>query len=212
MAWESLDTTTGVLNVTQVNHALAMNRLLRDVRGCEICRQCLPLPPKPILSVGIKTRVLIIGQAPGLKVHEAGIPWQDKSGETLCSWLGISREQFLDTQIFGTMPMGFCYPGTKPGGGDLPPRPECAPAWHEKLLALMPELQLTLLIGRFAIKKYLMSNENLTETVRSFDIHRSAFFPLVHPSPLNFRWHAKNPWFESDVVPVLKQRVRETIG
>ncbi len=188
-----------------------MKRLLRDVRACEICREFLPFPPRPILSVGPRTKVLVIGHAPGRKVHEARKPWQDKSGETLCSWLGISRQQFLDTKLFGTMPMGFCYPGTKPGGGDFPPRPECASAWHEKLLTLMPELQLTLVIGQFAIQRYLRSGKNLTETVRSFSDYLPAYFPLVHPSPLNFRWQAKNPWFEQDVVPSLRQRIQEVI-
>lgn len=188
-----------------------LNSLLSEVHACEICRNSLPCPPKPILSVGQKTKVLVIGHAPGSKVHEAGIPWQDKSGETLCSWLGVSRKQFLDTNLFGTMPMGFCYPGTKLGGGDFPPRPECAPAWHEKLLSLMPELQLTLVIGQFAIKRYLRSGMNLTKTVRSFSDYLPAYFPLVHPSPLNFRWHANNPWFEQDVLQALRQRVREII-
>lgn len=198
--------------MTQRKSEAALKTLLRDVRACEICREFLPFSPKPILSVGTLTKVLVVGHAPGRKVHEAGIPWQDKSGETLCSWLGISREQFLNSRQFGTMPMGFCYPGTKPGGGDLPPRPECAPAWHEKLLALMPEVRLTLVIGEFAIKKYLTPGRNLTETVRAFSNYLPDFFSLVHPSPLNFRWQSQNPWFARDVLPALQKRVRDVIG
>lgn len=184
-------------------------RVLREVRACEVCLASLPLPPKPILSVSASTKILIVGQAPGRKVHEAGVPWQDKSGDTLCDWLGVTKEQFLDNRMFGTMPMGFCFPGNRPGGGDLPPRAECAPLWHQAILAQLRELRLTLIIGQYAMKTYLKSDLNLTESVRNFRDYLPTYFPLVHPSPLNFRWQTKNPWFVEDVVPELRRRVRE---
>lgn len=188
--------------------------LLSEVRACQICQEFLPSPPRPILSVGVDAKILIIGQAPGRRVHEQGIPWEDKSGETLHDWLGVTKSTFQDTRLFGTMPMGFCFPGSNPKGGDLPPRPECAPAWHQPLLDLMPNIQLKLIIGQHAMKVYLPKprKKNLTESVRSYQEFLPQFFPLVHPSPLNFRWHTKNKWFVEDVVPELRRRVAEIIG
>jgi uracil-DNA glycosylase len=187
-----------------------MEALLHEIRACQICRGLLPHPPNPVLQAARTSRILIIGQAPGKKVNESGIPWDDLSGESLRKWMGVDQAQFYDPELFALMPMGFCYPG-KGASGDLPPRPECAPAWHQKLLDWMPDIRLTLLIGQYAQKYYLKekSNLNLTETVRNWEKHASEnTFPLPHPSPLNFRWMAKNKWFESELLPVLKSRVQ----
>jgi uracil-DNA glycosylase len=199
-------------NRKSTNAQQALNSILDEVRACQVCAEMLPLPPRPVLSVSAATKILIIGQAPGKTVHEEGSPGQDKSGDTLCNWLGVSREQFLDNRVFGTMPMGFCFPGTKEGGGDFPPRPECAPLWHKPLREQLTKVKLTLIIGQYAIKTYLRSKKNLTETVRSFREYLPDHFPLVHPSPLNFRWQGKNPWFADEVIPELQKRVRKIIS
>lgn len=164
-----------------------------------------------MLSVSEKTKVLIIGQAPGKRVNETGVPWSDKSGDNLIDWLGITRNQFLDPDLFGTMPMGFCYPGkNQNGNGDAPPRPECKPAWHKKILQEMNQIQLTILVGQYAINAYLPNGKkrNLTETVRNYFEYLPTYFPLVHPSPLNYRWHSKNKWFKTDILPILKERIK----
>ena len=188
-------------------------RVLRDVRACEICNEFLPLSPKPILAVGHDTRILIIGQAPGKKVHDSGVPWQDASGNNLRNWMGIEDNTFYDANQIAIVPMGFCYPG-KGKSGDLPPRPECAPQWHETLLNMMPDIQLTLLIGQYAQKYYLKENaeRNLTETVRKFEQFLPAIFPLPHPSPRNNIWQRKNPWFQQDLLPELKRIVKKTLS
>lgn len=191
----------------------SLDIVLEEVKRCQICVDFLPYAPKPILSIDAQTKILIIGQAPGQKVHDAGLPWQDKSGESLRDWLGLTQEQFEDKTLLGTMPMGFCFPGNNPkGSGDLPPRKECAPQWHKRILNEMPNIKLTLLIGQYAIKEYLGQSmkRNLTETVRGFEEYLPMYFPLVHPSPLNFRWQAKNPWFKKEVIPRLQQIVSET--
>ena len=192
-----------------------LTAVLKEVRLCQTCANYLPYPPRPILALSEKTRILIIGQAPGQKVHDKGIPWEDKSGDTLRDWLGVSKEQFLNTELIGTMPMGFCFPGSnEKGRGDAPPRPECKPKWHENILSHLSELRLTLIIGQYAMKSYFGKRQkrNLTETVRSYEEYLPEYFPLVHPSPLNFRWHSKNPWFENEVVPVLKAEIQTIIS
>ncbi len=158
-------------------------------------------------------RLLIIGQAPGARVHESGIPWNDASGKQLRAWLGIEEATFYDANKVALMPMGFCYPG-KGKTGDLPPRPECAPLWHKKLLQHLPNVRLTLLIGQYAQRHYLgeASSENLTETVRSFRNHLPSYLPLPHPSPRNRFWLLKNPWFEKDLLPVLKDSVLDYLA
>jgi len=158
-------------------------------------------------------RLLIIGQAPGARVHESGIPWNDASGKQLRSWLGIDEATFYDANKVALMPMGFCYPG-KGKTGDLPPRPECAPLWHGKLLQQLPNIRLTLLIGQYAQRHYLgeASSENLTETVRSFRTHLPRYLPMPHPSPRNRFWLLKNPWFEKELLPVLKDSVHEYLS
>ncbi|SDD04943.1 Uracil-DNA glycosylase [Algoriphagus faecimaris] len=186
--------------------------LISAVKNCRICEPYLPLGPRPVIAVAAESKILIIGQAPGTRVHQTGIPWNDPSGDELRRWLQVDRDQFYNPSIFGIMPMGFCYPG-KGGSGDLPPRPECAVHWHSKLMAIMSKVELTLLIGAYAQSYYLgkMKKKNLTETVRSFDQYLPDFFPLVHPSPRNRIWMKRNPWFEDLVLPALRDRIKMLI-
>ncbi len=187
--------------------------LVIDAQSCTVCKEFLPLGPRPVFSIHPKSKILVIGQAPGTKVHKTGIPWNDPSGDELRRWLGVSRNVFYNPEIFGIMPMGFCYPG-KGKGGDMPPRPECAPIWHQKMMNQMPEVKLTLLIGQYALKYYLgnRKKKNLTETVRNFELYLPEYIPLVHPSPRNLMWRRRNPWFEEVVVPTLRERVHELIA
>jgi uracil-DNA glycosylase len=190
----------------------SFNRLLGEVRSCTKCELFLPLGPKPVVHISPSSKILVIGQAPGTKVHQTGIPWNDASGEELRRWLDVDRETFYDQSIFGIMPMGFCYPG-RGKSGDMPPRPECAETWHRKITSQLKEIQLTLLIGSYAQQYYLGKNKknNLTATVESFTEYLPDFFPLVHPSPRNRLWQRRNPWFEESVVPVLRDRVHQII-
>jgi len=189
-----------------------LDRLLSDIHACRICEKYLPLGPNPVITVSSDTKILIIGQAPGIKVHKSGIPWNDQSGKNLRKWLDVSDEMFYNSGIFGVMPMGMCYPG-KGVRGDLPPRPECAPQWHDKVIRHIHDLQLTLLIGIYAQKYYLQQRgfSTLSENVRNFRDFLPDFFPLVHPSPRNILWQRQNPWFESDVVPELQLTVHQII-
>lgn len=192
---------------------MALTSLMKEVRACRLCAAHLPLGPNPIIRLSPQSRLLLIGQAPGTKVHETGIPWNDPSGERLRAWMGIDRAQFYETPAIGIMPMGFCYPG-KTGSGDAPPRPECAPAWHEKLRDHLPNIELTVLIGSYAQAYYLGEHNGptLTDTVRDWKAHLSrGFLPLVHPSPRNQIWLRRNPWFEAELVPVLQSRVRRIL-
>lgn len=186
--------------------------LLQDIKQCRICEEFLDLGPNPVVSVSKKSKILVIGQAPGTKVHASGIPWDDASGKNLRKWLGVTNEQFYDPDLFGIVPMGFCYPG-KGKSGDLPPRPECAPKWHTPLLDHLPEVRLTLLIGQYAQGYYLgdRKKKTLTETVRNFREYLPDFLPLVHPSPRNGIWMRKNEWFEIEIVPELQSVVKEVI-
>jgi uracil-DNA glycosylase len=172
----------------------------------------LPLGPRPIVAAHEDARIIIIGQAPGTKVHETEVPWDDPSGRQLRKWLGVSDEVFYDETKIALVPMGFCYPG-KGKGGDLPPRPECAPLWHQQLWDSMPNLELIILIGTYAQKYYLKREmeKNLTETVRAYQKYLPKYFPLPHPSPRNRFWLTKNPWFETDMVTVLQQTVTTTL-
>ena len=190
----------------------SFHRLVTDAKSCRICERFLPLGPRPVFSIHPKSKILVIGQAPGTKVHATGIPWNDASGNELRRWLDVDRDQFYDPSIFGIMPMGFCYPG-RGKGGDLPPRPECAPTWHQEMKDHMPEVKLTLLIGQYALKYYLGKNrkKTLTETVKNYEEYLPDFMPLVHPSPRNLMWRRRNPWFEEEVVPMLRHRVFELI-
>lgn len=186
-----------------------MEKLLDEVRRCTHCKAFLPNKPKPIIQASSESKIVIIGQAPGQKVHDSGIPWDDQSGNELRRWLGVDKEQFYNPKIFALIPMGFCYPG-KGTSGDLPPRPECAPLWHNKLLAQMKEVGLILLIGQYSQNYYLKSSTKsaLTETVKNFKDYLPKYLPLVHPSPRNRIWQRKNPWFEKEVLPLLEQKVK----
>ncbi len=186
--------------------------LLNSVRLCTLCKQHLPLPPNPVVQIHEAAKILIIGQAPGLKVHESGIAWNDQSGDRLRDWLGVDKSTFYDDKVFAIMPMGFCYPG-KGNSGDLPPRKECAPQWHEALLNHLPNIQLILLIGQYSQNYYLKgtdfhkNHKSLTEKVQQQSSSLGRYFLLPHPSPRNQIWLKKNPWFEKKVVAKLKQKI-----
>src|SRR5690606_32808654 len=190
-----------------------MEELLAQIRACRVCEEHLPLGPRPIVAADSHSKIAIIGQAPGLKVHQSGVPWDDPSGRQLRDWLGVDRDRFYDPSLFALIPMGFCYPG-KGKSGDLPPRPECAPLWHGRLLAGMPDLRLTVLIGQYSQKYYLgdRARRTITENVRTFKAYLPQYFVLPHPSPRNRFWLAKNPWFEQEVLPALKGRVSKALG
>ncbi|XDD49269.1 uracil-DNA glycosylase family protein [Leptospira sp. WS92.C1] len=184
-----------------------LKTVLQNARACTICKENLPFAPNPILRANVKARILLIGQAPGLKVNSSGVPWQDVSGDRLREWMGIDSDMFYNEEKIAIIPMGFCYPG-KGKSGDLPPRPECAPEWHPKLLSLLPNIQLTILIGQYAQERYLQTNrkETLSATVQAFKKY-NPYFPIVHPSPRNQIWLKKNPWFLKELVPYLRKQV-----
>ena len=185
-----------------------MKKLLEEIRACKVCEAHLPAGCRPILDARPDAKIVLIGQAPGSKVHASGIPWQDASGKRLRAWLNIDDATFYDPSQVAIIPMGFCYPG-KGRSGDNPPRPECAPLWHLPLLQKLKQVKLTLLIGQYAQNYYLPDSKakNLTETVRNFSEYLPWFLPLPHPSPRNVFWLRKNPWFEKELLPVLQQRV-----
>lgn len=189
-----------------------LDALLRDIRACRICEAHLPLGPKPVLRASATARILIVGQAPGTKVHATGIPWNDASGERLRAWMGIDRDTFYDESRIAIVPMGFCYPG-RGKGGDNPPRPECARTWHPRLVPLLKNVRLTLLIGQYAHKYFLRERRkgSLTQTVRAFAEYLPEYLPTVHPSPRNQGWLKRNPWFEKKLVPTLRERVHELL-
>lgn len=190
-----------------------MQKLLSEIRGCEVCKPHLPLGPRPIVAAHAQARIAIVGQAPGTKVHQTGIPWDDPSGRQLRKWLGVTDEMFYDETKIALIPMGFCYPG-KGKSGDLPPRPECAPLWHEALFNSMRKLELIVVIGIYAQGYYLKERreKNLTETVKMYNFYLPRYFPLPHPSPRNRFWLSKNPWFEEKVVPELQRRVSDILN
>lgn len=185
-----------------------LEALLAEVSKCQICKAHLPFAPKPVLRAKKSARILVIGQAPGTKVQASGIPWDDASGKRLRAWMDIPADVFYDESKIAIIPMGLCYPGTGKSG-DLPPRKECAPEWHGALLNLLPEIELTVLIGQYAQNYYLRgtTKKNLTETVKHFHEYAPKFIPTVHPSPRNQIWLSRNPWFEVDLVPYLRERV-----
>lgn len=185
-----------------------MEHLIQEIKNCTVCQSFLPYPPKPVFQVSELSKIIIIGQAPGQKVQTSGIPWDDLSGNELRRWLGVKNEQFYDSGLFALMPMGFCYPG-KGTSGDLPPRQECAPLWHEQILKKLGQVRLTLLIGQYAQKYYLKDkfNTSITENVKNYKDFLPRFLPLVHPSPRNKIWQKKNPWFEAEIVPELRSIV-----
>ncbi len=185
--------------------------LHKDIGACTICAEHLPLGPRPVVQFSPKSRILIIGQAPGTKVHNSGVPWDDDSGERLRGWLGLDKPEFYDPDNVALMPMGFCYPG-KASGGDAPPRKECAPQWHDAILDLLPPNHLTLLVGAYAQAYYLPATKRLsmTERVRRF-ADFAPFVPLPHPAWRSRLWMGKNPWFEKDVLPDLQSAVRTAL-
>jgi uracil-DNA glycosylase len=186
--------------------------LLQTVRACQLCHANLPLGPRPVLQCHGSARILIAGQAPGRKVHASGIPFQDASGDRLRSWLGITPEVFYDERKIAILPMGFCFPGTG-ASGDLPPRPECAPAWRSELLGHLKNLRLTLVIGQYAQLHHLPNaGSSVTAIVQSWREHWPHVVPLPHPSPRNNRWLIQNPWFEAELLPALKTRVAEALS
>ncbi|WP_305455702.1 uracil-DNA glycosylase family protein [Photobacterium leiognathi] len=184
---------------------------LRDlIKRCEICKD--HLEPRPVIQFSPNAKLLLIGQAPGLKVHQTGIPFNDPSGDRLRQWLELDKDTFYNPEHIAIMPMGLCYPG-KGKTGDLPPRPECAPQWHQSVLALMPNIGMTLLIGQYAQNYYLPNKpKTLTETVQHWQQWAPRYIPLPHPSPRNAIWLKKNPWFEADVVPYIRQYVHQHLA
>ena len=190
---------------------LAFPDLLESVRACRLCEAHLPSGPRPIVQLDPRAKVLIAGQAPGRRVHECGVPFDDPSGDRLRDWLGFSREVFYDATTVAILPMGFCYPGTGKSG-DLPPRPECEKAWRRPLLEQLPNIRLTLVIGQYAHKWHLTdSKKNLTDNVRAWQDYAPGLFPLPHPSPRNNIWLKKNPWFEDALLPELKAAARAAV-
>jgi len=189
------------------------NGLLDEIRTCTVCAQALAAGPRPIVQFSDKSRLVIIGQAPGARVHESGVPWQDDSGRRLREWTGLTDCDFYNPAKVALMPMGFCYPGTGESG-DLPPRPECAPLWHDRILNVLKDNRLTLLVGSYAQARYLKGTgkkPTLTEAVKDFKSYGPAWFPLPHPSWRSGIWMKRNPWFESRVLPALRRAVRNTI-
>lgn len=183
-------------------------RLASEVRACRLCEAHLPLGPRPVFQWSPAARILVVGQAPGTRVHATGIPFNDPSGDRLREWMGLSREQFYDSRLVALLPMGFCYPG-RGRGGDLPPRPECAATWRSRLLAPMQSVALTLALGDYAQRFHLpeKSQVSLTERVKAWRAGFPAMVPMPHPSPRNNLWLRRNPWFEAEVVPAVRARI-----
>jgi len=188
-----------------------LERTLARVRACRTCADHLPLGPRPVVRMAVSARLLIIGQAPGTKVHASGVPWDDKSGDRLRDWLGMTIADFYDEGRVAIMPMGFCYPGRAKNGGDNPPRPECAPQWHSALRALLPEVRLTLVVGSYAQAYHLgpRAKATMTETVAAWQEYLPEMLPTPHPSWRTNHWAKKNPWFEAEVLPALRWRLKQ---
>ena len=186
--------------------------LVKEIRACRICEDFLPLGPRPVIQVAQGARLLIVGQAPGRRVHESGVPFDDASGDRLRSWLGVTPEVFYDPALVAIVPMGFCFPGTGPSG-DLPPRPECAPQWRTALLSELVAVRLTLVIGQYALRWHLPeAGSSVTEAVRDWRTVWPDVVPLPHPSPRNNRWLTANAWFADELLPELRTRVRALLA
>lgn len=188
-----------------------LEKIIAKARNCVICADQLPFAPNPCFWIGAKAKIIIIGQAPGLKVQQTGIVFNDDSGDRLRNWLGVSREEFYDLDNFAIIPMGFCYPG-KAKTGDKPPMKICAPTWHEAMLTHLSKVKLILLVGQYSQKYYLKGQHTLTQRVKNFQDFIPEYFPLPHPSARNFIWLRRNPWFEKQVVPELQKLVREVLS
>jgi len=185
--------------------------LLAQIRGCELCAPVLPVHPRPVLQLGPRARILLASQAPGRIVHETGIPFNDRSGERLRGWLGVDREEFYDPRSFAIVPMGFCYPGSGKAG-DLPPRPECAKQWRARVLALHGQVELVLAVGRYAVEYHTGRRGSLGAIVADWPGFAPGLLPLPHPSPRNQRWWKERPWFEAELLPYVRKRVRELLA
>jgi uracil-DNA glycosylase len=187
-------------------------KVLDEARACTVCASSLPLGPRPLLAADSASRVLIVGQAPGKATHEAGIPWKDRSGDRLREWLGVTTEQFYDPKKIALVPTGFCYPGSG-ATGDLPPRPECAPLWHPRILPLLRQVKLTIYLGSFAFSENLGGRyRNLSEAAENFRALMPETIVLPHPSPRNGMWASQRPWFNAELLPALRERVREALA
>jgi uracil-DNA glycosylase len=191
--------------------ASSLEVIANEARSCTVCAAFLPLGPRPVFRVSATARLLIIGQAPGTKVHETGIPWNDPSGERLRGWLNMDRAAFYDERRIAIVPMGFCYPGRLPNGGDAPPRRECAPLWQSRLLNAMPAIRLTLLVGGYALT-HVLGKGPMSERVAAFRDYLPHYFPLPHPSWRTTGWERKNPWFQAETLPALRQAVAEALS
>lgn len=191
--------------------AAEFESLVAEVRACTACAAALPLGPRPVLQMSQSATLLVASQAPGTKVHASGIPFSDPSGDRLREWAGLSNEQFYDAAKVAILPMGLCYPGRAANGGDSPPRPECAPLWRERLLAAMPAIRLTLLIGGYA-QNHVLGPGSVGTRVRAFRDYLPRYFPLPHPSWRSRIWAARNPWFEEEVLPALRESVARALG
>ena len=190
----------------------ATQQLMQRIQQCRLCEPHLPCGARPVLQFSSQSRILIAGQAPGRKVHETGLPFNDASGVRLREWLGVTASQFYNPEMFAIVPMGFCYPGTGKSG-DLPPRPECAAQWRQQTLAALPNIQLTLVIGQYAMTYHLpAARGTLTDTVGNWQQYWPELLPLPHPSPRNNIWLKRNPWFEEQLLPPLQKRVEEIIS
>ncbi len=191
----------------------SLEALLVSVRSCRACEASLPLGPRPVLRAAVTARILVIGQAPGVRVHRSGIPWDDPSGERLREWMGVNKDAFYDESRIAIIPMGYCYPG-RGNGGDLPPRRECAELWLDQLLDKLPLVELTLLVGQYAQRHFLgrRRKPSLTETTNAWAEYAPAYIPLPHPSPRNTPWLKRNSWFEQRLVPELRMRVATLIA
>jgi uracil-DNA glycosylase len=188
---------------------LRLDTLLREIRACRACAEDLAHEPRPVVMVGEETQILICGQAPGRRVHESGVPFTDPSGDRLRQWMGVDAETFYGRPEIGVAAMAFCFPGTNPKGGDYPPPPRCAALWRTKLLAALPKVELVLLVGGYAQTWALKdrAKDNMTETVRAWRDYGPNILPTPHPSWRNTAWLKKNPWFDAEVTPYLRQRV-----
>ena len=188
-----------------------LERVAAEVRACTLCAEHLPLGPRPVIRVSPTARLLIMGQAPGTKVHHTGLSWNDASGERLRRWMAISREDFYDVSRVAVIPAGFCYPGRLKNGGDAPPRRECAPLWHPRLMPLMAGLRLTLLVGTYA-QALVLGPGRMTERVRDFRLYLPHYLPLPHPSWRTTAWERANPWFGEELLPLLRGMVAELLS
>jgi uracil-DNA glycosylase len=200
------------MNAIVFSTSQPLDRVLAEIRACRHCAAHLPHAPRPVIRAATTARLLIIAQAPGTRVHETGLSFNDRSGDRLRDWLGLDRDTFYDTSRIAIMGMGFCYPGADAKGGDLPPRPECAPLWHPRLLPLLPGIGLTLLVGSYALTRYLGRGTGMTAAVAEWERYLPTYFPLPHPSWRNTGWLRRNPWFETRVLPDLRGRVRDLTG